>query len=143
MKQLPPLLLLFLLLLLSPVIFLDGLLIIIKVLLDFVFEVSIEVMLCRIVGQDGRGILGPHRALIVVPKVWLIPVKHLVVLIHARKLLICKFIHLVFLHVNEVGMRILNLLAVAVFMSVHDLLDYGSFFPIVLLLRIVSKLLLD
>ena len=40
-------------------------------------------------------------------------------------------------------MRILNVLAVAVFMSVHDLLDYGSFLSIVLLLRIVSKLLLD
>ena len=143
MKQLPPLLLLFLLILLTPVIYLDGLLIIIKVLLDFIFEVGIKVMLCRVVGQDGRGILGPHWGIIIVPKVRLIPVEHLVVLIHARKLFICKFIHLVFLHVNEVRMGVLNVLAVAVFMSVHDLLDYGSFFPVVLLLRVVSKLLLD
>ena len=72
MKQLPPLLLLFLLILLTPVIYLDGLLIIIKVLLDFIFEVGIKVMLCRVVGQDGCGIFGPHGALVLVPKVWLI-----------------------------------------------------------------------
>jgi len=140
----PPLLLLFLLLLLAPLIYLDGLLIILEVLLDFIFEVGIEIMLGRIVRQDGCGIFGPHGALFVVPKVWLIPKEHVVILFHACKLLICKFFHLVFLYVNEVGMRILNVLAVALFVGVHDLLDYGRLFPIVLLLlRVLSKLILD
>lgn len=119
-------------------------LIILKVLLDFIFQVGIEIMLGRVVGQDGCGIFGPHGTLFVVPKVWLISKEHVIVLLHARKLLICKFVHLVFLHVNEVAVRILNVLAVALLVGVHDLLDYRRLFPVVLLLLwIASKLLLD
>jgi hypothetical protein len=120
------------------------LLIILKVLLDFIFQVGIEIMLGRVVGQDGRGIFGPHGALFVVPKVcWLISVEDIVVLFHARKLLVCNFVHLFFLYVNEVGVRILNVLAAAVFMGIHDLLDYGRLFPIVFFLLRVLKLLLS